>query len=671
MMSHQADALHKPRRKWLIPTLSAFAALVVGVFGNLLANDLEQLFGLPYRWIVWGIFAVFAIITIITSILASRHEDPFLSHGTHVHVQGNFSTGGDFVGRDKIVGGDVVGRDKIVYKTPPPTISALHQLPPPPPDFTGREAELTELMNALKTGGVTLSGLHGMGGIGKTALALVLAEKLAPNFPDAQIFLDLKGVSARSLTAAEAMAHVIRSFHREAKLPESEAELAALYRSVLHSQRALLLMDNARDAKQVEPLLPPAPCCLLVTSRQHFTLPGLYAKNLDILPADEARALLLKIAPSLDAHAEKITRLCGYLPLALRLAASALAERRDLSPADYVQRLTEAKTRLQLIEASLSLSYDLLSPERQKLWRALAVFPDTFDVPAAAAVWEMQNETAQEALSGLLAYSLLEWNATTRRYRLHDLARLFAQARLSETEHNGCQYRHAAHYETVLRNADELYLKGGDWLLQGLARFDLEWGNIQAGQAWAQANTEKDKMAARLGCDYAAAGSYFLDLRQHPSERILWLEAALTAARYLQDRRMEGMHLGNLGNAYAALGETRKAIEFYEQALMIARETGDRRNEVVMLGNLGNAYADLGEPRKAIKFYEQCLIIHREIGAGRGECTDLWNMSLALDKLGERQKAIEYAEAALKIFEQIEDPAAAKVRQQLAEWQSK
>jgi tetratricopeptide (TPR) repeat protein len=532
----------------------------------------------------------------------------------------------------------------------------LHQLPSPPADFTGREAELTELMNALAIGGVTLSGLQGMGGIGKTALALVLAEKLAPRFPEAQIFLDLKGVSARPLAAAEAMAHVIRSFHREAKLPESEAELVALYRSVLHGQRALLLMDNARDANQVEPLLPLATCCLLVTSRQHFTLPGLYAKNLDTLPANEARALLWKIAPRLGLQAEKIAQLCGCLPLALRLAASALAERMDLSPADYVQRLTAAKARLQLIDASLSLSYELLTPEMQKWWRRLAVFPETFD-KTAAAVWELDLDPAQDTLSTLVAYSLADYAPTTARYSLHDLVRLFADARMRAEERAASQQRRAAHYANVLRSADELYIKGGDSLQRGLALFDSEWGNIQTGQAWAQANAEKET-TAKLCSDYRDAGSYIPDLRQHPRDRIRWLETALAAIRRLQDREMEGVHLGNLGLAYAALAEARKAIEFYEQALVIAREMGDRRNEGAWLGNLGSTYFDLGEPRKAIEFYEQALVINRQIVYRRGEGIDLWNMSLALDKFGERPKAIKYAEAALK----------AKVRKQLAEW---
>jgi hypothetical protein len=136
-----------------------------------------------------------------------------------------------------------------------------------------------------------------MGGIGKTALALKLAQELAPLYPEAQIYQDLLGVSAQPVTPAQAMAHVIRAFHPEIRLPDSEAEIAALYHSALHGRRALLLMDNASGADQVRPLIPPGSCLLLVTSRFLFHLPGVQVKDLDEMPPEEAHALLLRIAP--------------------------------------------------------------------------------------------------------------------------------------------------------------------------------------------------------------------------------------------------------------------------------------------------------------------------------------------------------------------------------------
>ena len=591
-------------------------------------------------------------------------------------------------------------------------LAALHQLPPPPRDFIGRTEELAELMSKIDEGGVTISGLQGQGGIGKTALALKLAEQLMPRYPDAQFYLDLKGhdTSKQPLTTSDALAHVIRAYYPTAKLPDNEADLRALYQSVLHDQRALLLMDNARDAAQLLPLIPPDSCVLLVTSRNHFKLPGQFLKNIDKLSPDEAHTLLLTIEPRINDQADTIAKLCGHLPLALRLAASALAERADLSPSTYARRLTDTQQRLKLldeVEVSLSLSYDLLSAELQQRWRTLAVFPATFDAEAATAIWEMDADAAQDTLGELIKYSMLEWDDAIARYSLHDLARLFADNRMSDDERDTSQARHAAHYLDVIRKANGLYLKGGEALMRGLALFDAEWTNIQAGQLWAARHAGDNDAAARLCARYPYAGS-LLSLRQPPRERIGWLEKALSAAQMLKDRTIEaaslnnlglaytdlneprraieifelalvidreignrqeeGRVLGNLGNAYAELGEPRRAIEFYEQRLTIAREISDRRGESYALGNLGLAYADLGEPQRAIEFYEQALTILRETGDLRGEGNDLWNMSLAFDELGNRAQAIAHAEASLKIREQIDDPNAAKVREQLAEW---
>jgi len=596
-------------------------------------------------------------------------------------------------GKKVAIKGDVVARDKVTtnnnitnIEAAVPLALSLHQLPPPPRDFTGREAELKELLAHVETGAV-ISGLRGQGGIGKTVLALKLAEHLTPHYPDAQFYLDLKGVSDKPLTPAEALAHVIRAYHLTSKLPESEAELRALYLSVLHEKRALLLMDNAKDAAQVNPLIPPATCYLLITSRQHFHLPGLFAKDLEQMQPDEARELLLNIARRMGEHADVIAKLCGYLPLALRLTASALAERRDLSPTDLIRKLSDAQTRLKLTgaDASLQLSYDLLTPELQKLWRALAVFPDTFDRTAAAAVWTMEEDAAHDALSELVRLSMLDFSPHPTplpsgereslerespspsgrgdrgegehpgRYRLHDLARLYADTRLPERKRYEAQKRHAVHYETVLLSASDLYLQGNESIKYGLNLFDLEWKNFQAGQAWAEVYANKDNVAEQLCSAYPNAGADLLELRQYPPERIRWHETALTSAKRLKDRPAEGAHRNSLGLAYMNLGEARKAIKFFEQALAISHEIGDRRNEGAIQGNLGVVYRNLGDARKAIKFFEQALAISREIGDQRSEGATLCSLGSAYADLGENHKAVEFYEQALFIDQEIGD----------------
>jgi tetratricopeptide (TPR) repeat protein len=536
------------------------------------------------------------------------------------------------------------------------TLLPLHQLPAPPGDFTGRQEDLDFLDSKVPlVGAGVIFGLRGMGGVGKTTMALKVADKLKTRFPDAQIYLDLKGVDPHPLTSTRAMGHTICAFHPEVRLPEIDTEVAALYRSVLDGKRVLLLMDNAASREQVEPLIPPSTSLLLVTSRFRFALPGLIDRNLDEMTEQDAEGLLLKIAPRIGDAAAEIARLSGRLPLALRLAGSALAERLDLSPSEYIRRFRAGKEKLEPVEVALRTSYDLLTEELRRLWRQLAVFPETFDVRAAAAVWTLETDDAGSHLGELIRSSLVEWEEKEERYRLHDLARTFADEMITSAEKGRSRRRHAEYFSEVLRSADSLYQKGGQESRLGLSLLDREWSNIRVGQAWAAAQFQNGREAAELCSSYPDVGSYCLVLRQHPRARIQWREVGLAASRYLGDRAVESRHLGNLGRAYADLGETRHAIEFFEQHLTTVREIGDRRGEGMSLGNLGLAYAELGETRRAIEFYDQRLTIARESGYRRGEGNVLGNLGNAYAELGETRRAIEFYEQVLTIFREIGD----------------
>ena len=248
---------------------------------------------------------------------------------------------------------------------------APHQLRPPTTDFTGREAELETLLSKVQTG-ATISGLQGMGGVGKTELAYVVANRLSGRYPDAQILVELKGTSDKPLSPADALSRVIQSIQPEAKLPEEVGELQKIYLSLLHGKRAIILADDAASAEQVRPLMPPAGSFLLVTSRRHFRVQGLEPVQLNCLGPDEAVELLLKICQRIDGCAAAIAKACGYLPQALRAAASLLAVRPDIQTEDYVRDLVDETKRLETIgqegveigvEASLMLSYRQLEPE--------------------------------------------------------------------------------------------------------------------------------------------------------------------------------------------------------------------------------------------------------------------------------------------------------------------
>jgi tetratricopeptide (TPR) repeat protein len=528
----------------------------------------------------------------------------------------------------KAVGTQINVAGDATLPTPPPVF--VPHLPSPPRDFTGRVEELQDLLAGFDRG-ATITGLRGMGGIGKTALAYALAEKLTGRYPDGQILVELRGTDQQPMTASEAMARVIRAYHPEFKPPESEAELANIYHSLLHEMRALLLLDNATDDRQVRPLLPPQGCGVIVTSRRKFSLPGLVPMDLDVLRTDKAVELLLKLwkpgsLPSAewlgDRDLQEIARLCGFLPLALRAAGSLLANSPDLSPAQYVKELRDEKKRLERIgkegvdldvESSFGLSYSRLKPEMAAVFRILSIFPTSFD--AAAEEFVCQDE-GHRRLSEMVRWSLVDYQPADGggRYHLHDLVRIFAASRLQAGEKVVAEERHSEHYRNVLSSSKELYKQGGENVLAGLAHLDRDWANIQAGWAWAERNLQDSSVAASLCSSYPNAGTYVLDLRQHPRESIRWRETALAAARKLKDKRMEGAHLGNLGIDYAALGETRKAIEYYEQALKIAREIGDRIGEAIACWNLGHEYEKSGDLRRAADLMQVCVEFKRGIG---------------------------------------------------------
>ena len=560
---------------------------------------------------------------------------------------------------------NIVG-NKITYniqQTANAAINALHQLRPPVGDFVGREQEIEALIKALRGGSrACIASISGMGGIGKTELALLVAQCLSDDYPDAQFFINLQGTDPNPRTPQEVMANCIRAFvGPEASLPEDLDQLSQVYRSQLSGKRVLLLLDNAANSAQVRSLLPPTGCALLVTSREAIILPGMSPLTLNPLLDKEAQDLLLQIAPRAVAAADQICQLCGYLPLAIRAAGDLIAITPDLDPLNYATQLRDERNRLELLNtelevgvaASFNLSYVRLAPESARVFRLLSVFPSTFDAAAAEVVCD---DAGHVGLSDLVRRSLVLYDDNTKRYRLHDLARLFADGKLSLEERAAGQKRHATYYQEVLSAADDLYLEGGEALARGLALFDLEWGNIQAGHAWVAAqDIEVDEDVVRLGIAYPDFGAYILLLRQHPRERIRWLEIAFDSAGRLKDRASEGSTLGNLGNAYRHLGESQRAIHFYEQALLIFGELDNRRGEGNALNSLGLAYADLGENQRAIEFYEQQLTVVREIGDRRGEGRALGNLGVAYYNLGKIQRAIEFHEQQLTITREIGD----------------
>ncbi|MCL4275685.1 MAG: tetratricopeptide repeat protein, partial [Anaerolineales bacterium] len=591
----------------------------------------------------------------------------------------------------------IVGHGNTINVEAVKTVSSLFTIPLPVKDFTGREDELAQLKASFKSGAV-ITGVSGGGGVGKTELARRLAQEIADAYPDARMSIDLLGTSETPLTSEEVMRRILEPFYPNQQLPDQPEGLQGLYQQTFASKKALLLLDNAANAAQVRLLIPPPPSAAIVTSRQHFALTefDLTPLRLDVLSPEKSREFLrsasIKLKDAPDEEIDALATLCGRLPLALRVAASLLDDRDDWTPGTLLKRLEDERTRLLRlkregdpdldVESVLSLSYNLLDNSLKEKFRQLGVFTAPFVRISAQAVWDLEDETEADDLLGKLAnrslLSVLPSSAgldtplaslsSTRpaedevlfTYTLHDLTRLFAQERLleGEAEAKTAAMRHADHFLSWAGAADDLYQKGNENILLGLAQFRFIWAHLQS--AYERLLPENKTFphpddADRWLGDFPDRCAYVLDLHLPPRQKIPLMQAALSAARRLGERGTEGVHLGNLGNAYAALGDARKAIEFYEQQLVIVREIGDRRGEGNALGNLGIAYKNLGDARKAIEFYEQRLEIAREIGDRRGEGAALGNLGNAYAALGEARKAIEFYEQCLEIAREIGD----------------
>ncbi|NJL34044.1 MAG: hypothetical protein HC893_09490, partial [Chloroflexaceae bacterium] len=317
-------------------------------------------------------------------------------------------------------------------------------LPDPVGDFVGREPIIDAVREVLRTSGLAapISSIRGMGGIGKTQLAYMLGKQLRDDFPDGQYELLLYG-STQPLAPERALQQIIRDFVPAAQLPDDLPTLTQQYRACLHGKRVLILADDAQDEVQVRPLLPPAGCALLITSRSHIELEGMQTHSLGTLSPVEAEKLLRQICPRIGDDAPELAQLCGYLPLALRVSATFLKRRPTRSVATYLNNLRDERARLAHlrdpkdpmlnVEASLNLSYSALPPDAQQTFAQLGVFMGSFPLEAAQQVVALPDaEPLEDLLEALMMASLLEYDRATERYDLHDLARAFALAHLPD-----------------------------------------------------------------------------------------------------------------------------------------------------------------------------------------------------------------------------------------------
>ncbi|GLW79006.1 AfsR/SARP family transcriptional regulator [Actinokineospora globicatena] len=334
-------------------------------------------------------------------------------------------------------------------RTSPPPASARPpaMLPPDVPDFTGRATQVADL-RALLAGATPVTVVVGMGGVGKTALALHVAHLMADSFPEGCLSATLRGADEQPVPATDVLARFLRALGMPARaVPVEEVERAEAYRALLRDRKVLVLLDNAVSAEQVRPLLPGSGSPALVTSRDPLSgIAGARRVELGAFDRTDAVRLLAGIVGEarVDEEAEAATRIvrrCGSLPLAVRVAGARLAARPTWRLAHLADLLADERRRLDqlatgdlAVRASLELSYRELDGRRRRLFRLLGLFhaPD-FPAWLAATALECSLAEATECAEALVDAQLLGLSrvdpAGQYRYRFHDLVRLFAVER--------------------------------------------------------------------------------------------------------------------------------------------------------------------------------------------------------------------------------------------------
>ncbi|MGK5632058.1 NB-ARC domain-containing protein, partial [Streptomyces sp. URMC 123] len=329
-------------------------------------------------------------------------------------------------------------------QAPPLPPEAPAQLPAPPPDFTGRRKQVAELSGVLADRDAhTLVVVTGMGGVGKTSLALHVAHAVADRFPDGQLYVDLRGADGQPADPNEVLGGFLTALGTPIEhIPVRQADRAALFRSVVCRRSVLVVLDNAHSVAQVQPLLPGGRrCAALITARSLTAMPATAVVRLGVLSPGEAVELVGRIAGPDRVREEptavaELAAVCGYLPLALRVAAARLAARPAWSVATLLERVSD-ESRLMgelragelAVEAVFELSFTQLDADQARAFLAMAVpHWHEWGVPEAAAVLDLPARDAEDALEFLVDVALVE-AVSGGRYRFHDLVAAYARGR--------------------------------------------------------------------------------------------------------------------------------------------------------------------------------------------------------------------------------------------------
>ncbi len=578
------------------------------------------------------------------------------------------------------------------------------QLPPAVEVFRGRSQELADLDRILArtvdqtaaqvpgedSTAVVISAVSGTAGVGKTELALRWAHRVRHEFPDGQLYVNLRGFDPdQPLSPADALAGFLRALGVAGQsIPGEVEERAAAYRSLLDGRRMLIVLDNASSVEQVRPLLPGAPSCVVVvTSRD--SLAGLVARHgaqrldLDLLPLEDAVALLAAlIGGRVRAEPEAVTTLaqmCARLPLALRIAAELAAARPTITLAHLVGELADEQRRLTLLDAGgdartavrgvFSWSYRHLTTAAARTFRLIGLHPGPdFDPYAVAALADTSIDEAQLVLD-LLARAHLIRDPRPGRYGMHDLLRAYA-THLADVEDPEADRRDAltrlfdyylftaaAAMDTLIPAEQHRRLRipppatptppmpdpatARVWL-------DVERATLTAVSAYTAARGWGDH-TTRLATTLFS----YLVMGGHISDSLTIYTYALRVARHTGEPATEVDALLSLGNIYWHQGHYRQAADHHQQALTLSREIGDRLGEARALLALGTVHWREGHYQLAD--LQHALALFGEIGDRLGEARALISLGNVDCRQGHHGQAADHLQQALSIAREIGD----------------
>ncbi|MEV5967152.1 BTAD domain-containing putative transcriptional regulator [Kribbella sp. NPDC051952] len=559
-----------------------------------------------------------------------------------------------------------------------------HQVPMDIPEFTGRDLELTTLTAMAAPAGTgpgdspVVCAIEGMGGVGKTRFAIRAAHDLVRRgwFEEVQLWADLHGFDPQRCPTDPAA--VLGAFLRQlgvpgCEMPEDLEARAALYRSQLDGRRALVLLDNAATEEQVRPLLPGSGSSLvLITSRRRLSgLDGVQPFPLDVFTRSETIALLARIAGperivGNEEDAARVASLCGYLPMAIALAARRLRAHPTWALSDLVARLAVDADR-PVGEASFNLSYKALPPQRQRFFRLLGLNPGhQLSARTAAALSGLPVAEADAQLESLLDEYLV-YERQPGSYRMHDLVLAYARDRAlaDEPEEEQCAavrrllqdyLVHATQATLLIHPSESRRVAAADGRTGELttATQAIEWTERNLADLVAtvrravQLPGDVPDLAVRL----VLALYRPLANRGHSRERIALNEMAADAAG---DQLLYALVLEDLGALCGQVGRLEDAVQRTEQALAIWRQTGNHIGEAGCLTGLGIAYRQLGRLGEAVACLQDGLAINRRIGHLPGEASALNHLGLALQATGRYDEAITCSQLSIAGYRRIGD----------------